>query len=482
MTLDRRRGPVHAPLAQWAHERAQATAIDDGHAPLSFAQLQQATQAARAALADAPATVTVDDQLSTAQQLVQFLAIVASGRCAAVCDPDWSAPVRDAVRAALVALPATPPASKAADAPFYIGFTSGSTGLPKGFRRDHASWSESFQICVDTFGPHATGTVLAPGRMSHSLFLFGMLLGLWTGGGTVVQDRFSTSRTLDTLRAGSASCLVVVPSQLLLMLEWAVHRQLAPITATRLILISGARWMRERTAEVQALFPNARIIEFYGASETSFIAWQEADAATPYEVVGRPFANVSIAIREQDGPQASGLIYVRSPMLFMDYVGGQTDATAALRDGDWLSVRDMGRLDDQGRLCLAGRQNRMIVTQGKNLFPDEVESLLASHPGIANASVHGVADALRGQQLVAVLQADSAAAGTSELTAQDLAAWCRESLEPYKLPRRYLMCPDWPMTASGKTDHHAIRTLLEQHLADLNAPASATPPCLHRLP
>jgi acyl-CoA synthetase (AMP-forming)/AMP-acid ligase II len=105
------------------------------------------------------------------------------------------------------------------------------------------------------------------------------------------------------------------------------------------------------------------------------------------QAVGRPFSNVELSIRPTGSDAAEnalaehgtshasdGLIYIRSPMLFMDYVGDAHDATAVLRDGDWLSVRDMGHIDERGMLCLAGRQSRMIVTQGKNLFPEEVET------------------------------------------------------------------------------------------------------------
>ena len=233
-------------------------------------------------------------------------------------------------------------------------------------------------------------------------------------------------------------------------------------------MISGARWARHRTAELQALFPQARIIEFYGASETSFIAWMEADVNAPAQVVGQPFGNVEIDIRDAEAPGGSGLIFVRSPMLFMDYMGTKTDvttdATAAIRDGDWLSVRDMGHLDAHGRLCLAGRQNRMITTQGKNLFPEELESVLTSHPGIAKASVQGVADALRGMKVVAVVQPDPAYAG--ELHATELSAWCRAQLEAYKAPKRYFICDDWQLTASGKTDHAALALRLQNHLKD----------------
>ena len=448
---------VDAPIAFWARHRPDAIAIDDGVRCLSFAQLADAVAARAAALATqhAPATVWVDDALDLPGRLVDFLGIIASGRSAAVGDPDWPDAVRAQVLASISQAPTDlpPPVPETA---FYVGFTSGSTGLPKGFQRHHRSWTESFRVCVDEFGQGAATRVLAPGRSSHSLFLFGMLLGLWTGAGVVVQEPFSAGRALDSLAHGHTPCMVAVPSQLLVMLALAARRKLAPMPLVQQIMISGARWMRGRTPELRSLFPNARIIEFYGASETSFIAWTDADADTPPEVVGRPFGNVELDIRDATTPGGPGLIFVRSPMLFMDYVGGDRDETAALRDGDWLSVRDVGFLDDAGRLCLMGRQKRMIVTQGKNLFPEEVETALCTHPDVLGASVHGVADALRGMQVVAVLDLKPG----STLDAAALSAWCRTRLEAFKTPRSYFLCVPWPSTASGKADHSMLAGLV----------------------
>ena len=175
------------------------------------------------------------------------------------------------------------------------------------------------------------------------------------------------------------------------------------------------------------------------------------------------------------------MIYVHSPMVFMDYFG-TADDTAALRDGAWLSVRDLGRLDAQGFLSLAGRQNRMIVTQGKNLFAEELEAVLESHPAIAAASVHGVDDARRGALVVAIIRW-APDAPSALPTALDISAWCKNTLEAYKAPRKMFVCTDWPLTASGKTDHRKLGLSLQAHL---HSNASTTPPqglpCLHTLP
>jgi len=477
---------VHGPLAHWARVRGDAAALDDGTTCLSFAQLHESvTQGAQALTqAQAPSTVCVNDGVSTLLQVVDFLAIIASGRCAAVCDPDWPDATRARVQHSLqpeapqVRAPLSAPRP---ETPFYIGFTSGSTGVPKGFQRHHRSWTESFQVCVDSFGTAAQTRVLAPGRVSHSLFLFGMLLGLWTGAGVVVQDRFSAARALERLRLGDTPCLVAVPSQLVMMLELAARRALPPITALSLLLISGARWMRERTPELKALFPHAQVVEFYGASETSFVAWMNADEEAPAQAVGRPFPGVELDIRTPSGPAVvnqAGLIYVRSPMLFIDYVGAAPDSTAALRDGDWLSVRDVGYINDQGYLCLVGRENRMLVTQGKNLFPEEVEAALCGTGWIAQASVHGVPDPVRGQQVVAVVKPQVSEAGQALPTAMALTHSCRGTLEPYKVPKRFFTCDAWPLTPSGKTDHQALGQMLALSITPTEGCAT---PCLQPL-
>ncbi|RCW68596.1 AMP-binding protein [Pseudorhodoferax soli] len=452
---------VHAPLAYWAAHKPDALAISDGAQRLDFAELARRVRAdPRAAPTDgsSPLPAWVDDALAPGAQLMQFLAVLTAGNAAVVGDPDWSAQVRREVeeRLAMTGVSALPH-----DA-FYVGFTSGSTGLPKGFVRSHTSWTSSFEACIDAFGPAARTPLLAPGRLSHSLFLFGALLGIWSGAGVHLQQRFSASAALHTLASGAAQSLVAVPSQLILMLEQARRHGPLPIASTQLVMVSGAPWPRARTPQLRQLFPNARIVEFYGASETSFIAWTDSHAELPASAVGRPFANVELRIvpthtdtgteSAESGAAQPGRIYVRSPMGFSDYVTPvpTQGPGALLRDGDWLSVGDMGHLDDQGLLHLAGRQQRMFVVQGKNLFPEEVESVLAEHPSVASVSVQAVGDAVRGLRTVAVLELEAT------VDRATLVDWCRARLEPYKTPRRFYVCAQWPRTASGKTDHGAL--------------------------
>lgn len=460
---------VHAPLAWWAARTPDAVALDDGVRRWSFAALAQAVAQRAQALDAAPAIAWMDEGPLPSDALASFLAILAAGRAAAVGDPDWPPALRAQVVQGLAAHDAgvAPGAAGVPGGPFYVGFTSGSTGVPKGFIRSHRSWTTSFEAALQAFGDGAATTLLAPGRLSHSLFLFGALLGLWTGAGVRLQPRFSADAALHTLARGDARSLVAVPSQLLLMLEHARRHGPAVLSSTRLVMVSGAPWPRSQTPALRALFPQARIVEFYGASETSFIAWTDSDPALPPSVVGRPFDGVDLRVvrAAADGPAPGlppaapgepGLIYVRSGMLFDRYVvAADAPAPPLLRDGDALSVRDIGHLDAEGRLHLRGRQQRMFGVGGRNLFPEEVEAVLAAHPAVAQASVLAWPDPLRGQRPVAVLQL------ARPVGRRELVQWCRARLEPYKTPARcWTAAGDWPRTLSGKTDHAALQAAL----------------------
>ncbi len=460
---------VHNPITYWAARTPKAMAIDDGSLRLSFEALGDLIDATSRSSPRplAPAPVWVDDAGTPGEQLVSFLRILATGHAAAVGDPDWSPELRRKVTDLLDASSTGAATSDVALPPdsFYVGFTSGSTGIPKGFVRSHRSWTSSFEACLEALGPAVRTPLLAPGSLSHSLFLFGALMGLWSGAGVRLQSRFSASAALQTLRQGDARSLIAVPSQLILMLEHAHRHGPRAIEETQLVMIGGAQWPRARTPQLQALFPNARIVEFYGASETSFIAWTDSRADLPATAVGRPFASVELRIDPVGGggdgspPDVSpGLIFVRSPMVFTDYVTPSlAHGATILRDGKWLSVGDMGHLDSDGLLHLVGRQQRMFVVQGKNLFPEEVEQVLTDHPSIATASVQAVPDAVRGMHAVAVLEL------IHPIDRATLADWCRARLEPYKTPRRFYVCIDWPRTTSGKTDHAALARCLAAH-------------------
>lgn len=416
-----------------------------------------------------------------------FLAVARTGREAQVLDPDWPAEMTRAIltqlspallvsfdvqlagdKAIILADPlssfaevasalgasieATPLSEPDGLAPFYVGFTSGSTGLPKGYRRHHRSWTESFRHDAKEFGITSEDVILAPGTLTHSLFLYALVHGLNVGARVILCRKFRPDTVVRLIGSEHATVLYAVPTQFQMIVKAAASARLASM---RWVLSSGAKLPAEQRQPLQWLFPNAEIAEFYGASETSFMTVAKAEEGSPETSVGRAFSGAVVTIRDRAGRalQAgkTGYVFVESPFLFMNYACGE--ASDLLRHGAAMSVGDIGFLDAEGFLHLIGRASRKIVTSGKNVYPEEIERVLERHPAVAAAAVLGAADASRGERLVALVQMRADAT----VAAAGLIAHLRAALPLYKVPRVYASVSEWPLTRSGKTDFDRLR-------------------------
>lgn len=319
--------------------------------------------------------------------------------------------------------------------PLFETLTSGSTGQPRRIRRSQASWIASFAVNARFgIGPGARLAVL--GRLVHSLSLYGAVEGLHLGAEVHLLDSLRPDRQAKALIQRRISHLYATPAQLRLLAESG-----GAVPDLRLILVGGSKLDPALRAALRALAPGAEVREFYGAAETSFITL--ADPATPEGAVGQPYPGVAIDIRD-------GEVWVKSPYVFMGYAGDP--GTARWRDG-WLSVGEMGRMD-HGYLHLHGRAGRMVTIADQNVFPEEIETLLAGLSGIRRVAVLPVPDPKRGRVLVAVAQGDPA----QETTILHAA---RAALGPLKAPRAVIWVQDWPVLNSGKTDLAALEARLQ---------------------
>lgn len=345
------------------------------------------------------------------------------------------------------------------ETPFYTGFTSGSTGIPKGYRRHHRSWIESFKADGKEFRLSIEDVVCAPGAMSHSLFLYALVRAVHAGSATVYLRQFRPDKVLHMAASHAASILYGVPAHFAMLVRQSALSRSAPLDSIKQIISSGSKWTDSIRPAMERLCPGATISEFYGASELSFVSLARHDEPVPPGSVGRAFAGVRITIRDQDGealpPGETGQVFVESPMTFLHYATGS--AGDVDRIGDALSVGDMGYLDSEGFLFLTGRKSRMIVSAGKNLYPEEIEAVLAVYPHVLSCAVLAGRDALRGERPVAFVKCDERIAESASLIAH-----CRRYLPLYKVPRHYFRVDEWPSTRSGKTD---LSRLQELHLA-----------------
>jgi acyl-CoA synthetase (AMP-forming)/AMP-acid ligase II len=399
---------------------------------------------------------------NSASALAAFLGAVQGGATAMVLDPAWPESLRDrllarhapeiAVDGALPQAPATPIRPRPG-APLLMGFTSGTTGTPKAFVRSHASWIATFAAARAVFGGLAQSRVLAPGPLAHSLTLYAAVETLEAGGAILLQTRFDAAICAVRL-AADADAMIGVPA----MFDLLVRATPTPVRRPVTLVSAGAKLLPALRTRLEAAYPAARLYEYYGASELSFVSASVPDDGAPPESVGRAFPGVDLAVRRDDGAVAAvgeiGTLWVRSAMVSDGYVG-DTDGTGFRTDGGespWATVGDRGHVDADGFLFLAGRENDMLISGGYNVYPAEIEAVLAAVPGVRAVAVVGVADARWGHRIVAVV------AGDVRRTALETA--CAAALPPYKAPRDWRHAPMLPRTASGKIARAEVEAML----------------------
>jgi acyl-CoA synthetase (AMP-forming)/AMP-acid ligase II len=303
---------------------------------------------------------------------------------------------------------------------------------------------------------HARETTMIAAPLFHSWGFAHMALGTALASTLVLRRRFDPLDTLHAIADHEAAALIVVPVMLQRILELGPEVVGSVDTSSlKVIAASGSALTGPLAERVMDAFGD-KLYNLYGSTE---VAW--ASIASPEDLraapgtAGRPPWGTAVEILDRDlQPVATGQtgrIFVGSEMLFEGYTGGgDKDRTRGL-----MSTGDVGHLDAEGRLFVDGRDDDMIVSGGENVFPGEVEDLLAKVSGVSDVAVIGVPDDEFGQRLRAYVVP---AAGAT-LTEDDLKAHIRSHLARYKVPREITFVAELPRNATGK--------VLKRELADL---------------
>jgi acyl-CoA synthetase (AMP-forming)/AMP-acid ligase II len=359
--------------------------------------------------------------------------------------------------------PAANPESRLVSGPdaatFLVGFTSGSTGVPKAFRQPRRSWRTSLTRgrAVWDLGPESH--MLAPGPLSHGLTLYALAECLDAGSTFYALPKFQAGSLADVLATRDVRRLVVVPTMLRGLCRAAAASG-RTFTHVEAVVSGGAKLDQSLVEDATAILPGTNISEYYGASELGFVAVSADRRAGDNGSVGLPFPGVEISIRDEHGRRVEdgtpGTVFVRSPFVCDGYVWADDDR-GLHRDGEWATVGDVGWLGWDGALGLAGRRGGMIITGGFNVYPEEAETALRALDGIEETVVVGVPDAYLGTAVVAVVSGP----GAEAVTLAQVAAACAVRLPRYKVPRRVYAIRQWPLTGSGKI----IRREVERWIA-----------------
>ncbi|MFQ1702243.1 class I adenylate-forming enzyme family protein [Loktanella agnita] len=341
-------------------------------------------------------------------------------------------------------IPTTPLIEACDDAPFLVAFTSGTTSRPKAFLRQRHSWRTSFAAGRAHFETGPNLHTLSPGPLAHGLSLYAFAETLEAGATFYAPEKFNAAECAAVIAENQLARLVCVPSVL-----DALCRHSEALRSLRQITTAGAKLEDNLLRRIGGIAQQARVTEYYGASELGFVTTVSHDPGAAEDTpgsagVGYPFPGVDITLRScTDG---AGTVWVRSALMIDSYLW-QDDTLGLQRDGDWGSVGDIGRIDEDGCLHLVSRAGGMVISGGNNIYPDEVMTCLQRHSAVKQACVVGIPDAALGQTLVAVLEWEEEG---PQPTLADLRDHCRAQLQKYKVPRRFLITSEWPMTSSGK--------------------------------
>jgi fatty-acyl-CoA synthase len=354
-----------------------------------------------------------------------------------------------------------PPANKGR----LVILTSGTTGAPKGANRKQPSSLDPIAGLLAKIPLRGRERTLVAAPLFHSWGLLHLILGIGLSSTLVLRRRFDPEDTLAALDEYGCTALVVVPVMLQRILELGpkvIGRY--DTGALRVIAASGSALPGELAENVMDTFGDV-LYNLYGSTE---VAW--ATIATPEDLraapgtAGRPPRGTIVRLFDLSGeevaPGETGRIFVGSEMAFEGYTGG--GGKAAIEG--LMSSGDVGHFDEGGRLFIDGRDDEMIVSGGENVFPREVEDLVACLPGIDEVAMIGVPDDDFGQRLrgFCVL---SEGASVSEA---DVKAHVKANLARFKVPREVVFLDELPRNATGK--------VLKRELAELAIAGPDAPP------
>ncbi len=391
--------------------------------------------------------------------------IIVHPSCAAQIDPHWArdtpilmlgvpyeAMLSDARDA--VALPFVDETSS-----FALAYTSGTTGSPKGVLLSHRSRAITFQSMAAEyrcFGAVDRFLELAP--MCHGAGFVFACAALFYGGTTILFDSADPEAILTQISVQDVTGIFMVPTHFARLFDLPqakldMHRD----HKLRTIISNAAalpQVMKERTIDQ---FGAGLLNETYGSTEGGIVTnIRPGDLLRKPGSVGQPFPLMDIELRRVDGsiadPCETGELFCRGPTSFNGYWERPAETEETLIDG-WVTVGDMAKRDEDGFITIVDRKKDMLVTGGINVYPREIENVIAGLPGIRDVAVVGQPSAEWGESLHAYVVTEP---GISVDEASLIAA-CRDRLASYKVPRIISFIDELPRNAGGKILKNVLR-------------------------
>jgi malonyl-CoA/methylmalonyl-CoA synthetase len=341
-----------------------------------------------------------------------------------------------------------------------IIYTSGTTGRPKGAEITHGNLTSNLWSLHTAWGWSSNDVLLHVLPIFHVHGLFVALHGaLHAGATTLLMREFDARKVLQTLVEKHCTVFMAVPTihQRLLDVPDASQFDLSHL---RLITSGSDRLPDEVFTGFQQTF-GYTLLERYGMTETGMNCSNPLNGEQRIGSVGLPLPGVEVRVANPENDQSLldgeiGEVQLRGPNIFKGYwKQPQKTAESFTADG-WFRTGDLGFREADGYLTLCGRSKDLIISGGLNIYPPEVERVLAEHPSVAACAVIGCADREWGEKVTAVVVLNRG----ESVSGSDLIAFCRERLAPYKSPKSIVFRDDLPRNAMGKVQKAELRKIV----------------------
>ncbi len=343
---------------------------------------------------------------------------------------------------------------------FALPYTAGTTGQPKGVLLPHRSRVLTFFSMAVEYGCYSIDDrSLAIAPLYHGAGFAFAMAPIFFGGTCEILPKFEPELVLERLMTLNITNTFMVPTHFNALFglgEATLKKYQCPALKT---IISNAAPLPQATKQRIVNYFGAGILhETYGSTEGGIVCnLRPADQLRKIQCVGMPFPCTEVRLLDTSGkevPQGEvGELYSRSPFLFSGY-WGKPEASKEAFKGEWMTVGDMARKDEEGFIYLVDRKKDLIISGGVNIYPREIEEVLHAHPAVAEAAVIGVPDDYWGEAVKAYVACRKGVTVTKE----ELIAFCQTSLAGFKLPKTIEFIDMLPRNAAGKV----LKTELRQ--------------------
>ena len=334
-------------------------------------------------------------------------------------------------------------------------YTSGTTGLPKGVMLSSQNIMTNVLQIASLLGISHQERLLGVLPLFHS---FAQNTCIWAslfyGVTIILVPKIERAYIMNALQHKPTVFLGVPALYGLLCLM-----KTAELDSIRLF-VSGGDALPDKIRAGFSLLYRRKICNGYGLTETSpVISVNLENATAPTNNVGKPLHAIQCAIRDEAGNDLPvntiGVIWVKGDNVMLGYYHAP-EATELVLKNDWFNTGDLGYKDSNGALVITGRQKDLIINKGFNIYPQEIENIILSHPNVLRVGVIGKPDGDGGEIPIAFVQLRT----TQAHIEKDLRALCKSHLAAYKIPRKFICdTKDLPMTATGKIDKKILRTI-----------------------